>query len=89
MARKLCATAPSTFASARHNPERSAITVGGNNLVLAPVCDPPFVYYWQERAALTSTVRILKKFVKPGYMSKWLHHSGGTVLRELRILPDQ
>jgi trimethylamine--corrinoid protein Co-methyltransferase len=33
-ARKLCATAPSTFI--QPSPERS-VTVGGNNLVLAPV----------------------------------------------------
>ena len=52
--------------------------IGGRNLVLAPVYGPPFV-----RDAVGgrryATMADFNKFVKLGYMSKWLHHSGGTV----------
>ncbi|WP_415920707.1 trimethylamine methyltransferase family protein [Tateyamaria sp. SN6-1] len=77
LARKLCATAPSTFTQAARNPERS-VEIGGRNLVLAPVYGPPFVrdVHGGRRYA---TIEDFRNFVKLGYMSKWLHHSGGTV----------
>ncbi|MGC1505725.1 MAG: trimethylamine methyltransferase family protein [Sulfitobacter sp.] len=77
LARKLCATAPSQYTQHARNPERNVV-VGGKNLVLAPVYGPPFV-----RDAVGgrryATMADFNKFVKLGYMSKWLHHSGGTV----------
>ncbi|WP_281992165.1 trimethylamine methyltransferase family protein [Sulfitobacter geojensis] len=77
LARKLCATAPSQYTQHARNPARNVV-VGGNNLVLAPVYGPPFV-----RDAVGgrryATMDDFNKFVKLGYMSKWLHHSGGTV----------
>ena len=77
LARKLCATAPSSFTQHARNPERNVI-IGGNNLVLAPVYGPPFV---RDAAGgrRYATMGDFQKFVKLGYMSKWLHHSGGTV----------
>ena len=77
LARKLCATAPNKFMQHARNPERS-VTVGGNNLVLAPVYGPPFVRD-AEGGRRYATIADFEKFVKLGYMSKWLHHSGGTV----------
>ncbi|NNE54154.1 MAG: trimethylamine methyltransferase family protein [Sulfitobacter sp.] len=77
LARKLCATAPSSYTQHARNPERNVV-VGGNSLVLAPVYGPPFV-----RDAVGgrryATMEDFNKFVKLAYMSKWLHHSGGTV----------
>ena len=77
LARKLCATAPSEFTQHARNPEKSVV-IGGRNLVLAPVYGPPFV-----RDAMGgrryATMEDFNKFVKLAYMSKWLHHSGGTV----------
>ncbi|MGZ2257829.1 trimethylamine methyltransferase family protein [Roseobacter sp. A03A-229] len=77
MARKLCETAPSSYIQHARNPQRN-VEVGGKNLVLAPVYGPPFV-----RDAVGgrryATMEDFRKFVKLGYMSKWLHHSGGTV----------
>ena len=77
LARQLCSTAPSSYTQHARNPERSVV-VGGKNLVLAPVYGPPFV-----RDAIGgrryATMEDFRKFVKLGYMSKWLHHSGGTV----------
>ncbi|MEO9822440.1 MAG: trimethylamine methyltransferase family protein [Paracoccaceae bacterium] len=77
MARELCKTAPSQFTQHARNPERSVV-VGGKNLVLAPVYGPPFVHdvHGGRRYA---TLDDFQKFIKLGYMSKWLHHSGGTV----------
>lgn len=77
LARKLCATAPSSYTQHARNPERSVV-VGGKNLVLAPVYGPPFV---RDMAGgrRYATMEDFRKFVKLGYMSKWLHHSGGTV----------
>ena len=76
LARELCKTAPSSYVQHARNPERSVV-VGGRNLVLAPVYGPPFVR--DENGRRYATLEDFHKFVKLGYMSKWLHHSGGTV----------
>ncbi len=77
LARKLCATAPARFTQHARNPERN-VEIGGNGLVLAPVYGPPFV---RDNAGgrRYATIEDFRNFVKLGYMSKWLHHSGGTV----------
>ncbi|MFN3646643.1 MAG: trimethylamine methyltransferase family protein [Gemmobacter sp.] len=77
LARKLCATAPRSFTQHARNPERN-VDIGGRNLVLAPVYGPPFV---RDAAGgrRYATMADFNNFVKLGYMSRWLHHSGGTV----------
>ncbi|MDE9448988.1 trimethylamine methyltransferase family protein [Aliiroseovarius sp. Z3] len=77
LARELCKTAPSSFVQHARNPERN-VEIGGNNLVLAPVYGPPFV---RDAAGgrRYATMDDFRKFVKLAYMSKWMHHSGGTV----------
>lgn len=77
LARKLCETAPKTFTQYARNPDRN-VDIGGRNLVLAPVYGPPFV---RDAAGgrRYATLHDFQNFVKLGYMSKWLHHSGGTV----------
>ena len=77
LARKLCATAPSQFTQFARNPERN-VEIGGRGLVLAPVYGPPFVRD-REGGRRYATMADFSNFVKLGYMSKWLHHSGGTV----------
>ena len=77
LARKLCATAPSRFTQAARNPDR-AVEIGGKTLVLAPVYGPPF-YRDLEGGRRYATMADFETLVKLGYMSKWLHHSGGTV----------
>ena len=75
--RSLIKTAPSSFIQHARNPERS-VEIGGKSLVLAPVYGPPFV--WDSVGGRRyATMADFQKFVKLGYMSKWLHHSGGTV----------
>ncbi|SFD75474.1 trimethylamine---corrinoid protein Co-methyltransferase [Sulfitobacter brevis] len=77
LARELCKTAPSEYTQVARNPQRNVV-IGGRNLVLAPVYGPPFV---RDAAGgrRYATMGDFNKFVKLAYMSKWLHHSGGTV----------
>ena len=77
LARQLCATAPAQFTQVARNPERDVV-IGGRNLVLAPVYGPPFVRD-ASGGRRYATLEDFHAFVKLGYMSKWLHHSGGTV----------
>ena len=77
LARELIKTAPSEFTQHARNPEKSVV-IGGRNLVLAPVYGPPFVRDAQGGRRY-ATMDDFNKFVKLAYMSKWLHHSGGTV----------
>ena len=77
LARELCKTAPGRIVQHARNPERT-VEIGGRSLVLAPVYGPPFV---RDAAGgrRYATIADFRNFVKLGYMSKWLHHSGGTV----------
>jgi trimethylamine--corrinoid protein Co-methyltransferase len=77
LARQLCATAPSQYTQHARNPARNVV-IGGKSLVLAPVYGPPFVRDY-EHGRRYATMADFQKFVKLTYMSKWLHHSGGTV----------
>jgi trimethylamine--corrinoid protein Co-methyltransferase len=77
LARELIKTAPSEYTQHARNPERSVV-VGGRNLVCAPVYGPPFVRD-MDHGRRYATMEDFEKFVKLGYMSRWLHHSGGTV----------
>ena len=77
LARSLCATAPREYVQHARNPERN-VTIGGKGLVLAPVYGPPFVRD-MENGRRYATIEDFRNLVKLGYMSQWLHHSGGTV----------
>ncbi|MCO8146059.1 trimethylamine methyltransferase family protein [Rhodovulum tesquicola] len=77
LARQLCATAPARFTQHARNPERS-VEIGGRSLVLAPVYGPPFVRDL-DGGRRYATIEDFRRFVRLGQMSKWLHHSGGTV----------
>ena len=77
LARNLCKTAPGRFTQQARNPDR-AVEIGGKSLVLAPVYGPPFVRD-ASGGRRYATMEDFRNFVKLGYMSKWLHHSGGTV----------
>ncbi|WP_439650084.1 trimethylamine methyltransferase family protein [Gymnodinialimonas mytili] len=77
LARELIKTAPSKFTQIARNRARD-VEIGGNSLVLAPVYGPPFVHSLADGRRY-ATMADFEAFVKLGYMSKWLHHSGGTV----------
>lgn len=77
LARRLCSTAPSEFTQHARNPEKS-VQIGGRNLVLAPVYGPPFVRD-MDGGRRYATLDDFRNFVRLGTMSRYLHHSGGTV----------
>ncbi len=77
LARRLCETAPATITQHARNPERN-VEIGGRNLVLAPVYGPPFVRD-AEGGRRYAMMEDFRNFVKLAYVSKWVHHSGGTV----------
>ncbi len=77
LARELCKTAPAMFTQHARNPERN-VEIGGKNLVLAPVYGPPFVRD-ADGGRRYATIADFRNFVRLGQMSKWIHHSGGTV----------
>ncbi len=77
LARSLCARAPSSYVQKARNPARD-VTVGGKSLVLAPVYGPPF-FRDLEGGRRYATIGDFRNLVRLGYMSKWVHHSGGTL----------
>ncbi|MEM6618603.1 MAG: trimethylamine methyltransferase family protein [Pseudomonadota bacterium] len=83
LARRLISTAPQEYTQHARNDAKS-VRVGGNSLVFAPVYGPPFV---RDLAGgrRYATIADFQKMVKLIYMSKWVHHSGGTVLEPTDI----
>jgi trimethylamine--corrinoid protein Co-methyltransferase len=77
LARRLCEAAPARFTQIARNPARN-VEIGGNSLVLAPVYGPPF-FRDHDSGRRYATMEDFETLVKLGYMSEWLHHSGGTV----------
>ncbi len=77
LCRELIKTAPGEYIQHARNPDRN-VRVGGNTMVLAPVYGPPFVRD-MDGGRRYATIADFQNFVKLAYMSKWLHHSGGTV----------
>lgn len=77
LARSLCRTAPSSITQHARDPNKT-VEIGGRSLVMAPVYGPPFVRDAQGGRRY-ATMADFETFVKLGYMSKYLHHSGGTV----------
>ena len=77
LARSLAATAPRSFVQEARNPACN-VEIGGNKLVLAPVYGPPFVRDLNGGRRY-GTIEDFRNFVRLGYMSKTLHHSGGTL----------
>lgn len=70
-------TAPSIFTQHARNPEKSVV-IGGDNTVMVPAYGPPFVHDL-DKGRRYATLTDFENFVKLAYMSKSLHHSGGTV----------
>jgi len=71
------ATAPAEYTQHARNPARSVI-IGGKRTVLVPAYGSPFVRDL-DRGRRYGTIEDFRNFVKLGYMSPGLHHSGGTV----------
>ena len=82
-ARTLCATAPETFRMESRDPAAS-ITLGGDNVVFMPAYGPPFVTDL-DGGRRYATIEDFRNFVKLGYASPWLNHSGGTVCEPVDV----
>ena len=76
LARTLCATAPRRYTQIARNPARS-VEIGPGTMVLAPVYGPPFVR--DEGGRRYATIADFRDLVRLAHMSRWLHHSGGTL----------
>lgn len=70
-------SAPPVFTQHARNPEKSVV-IGGNNTVMAPAYGSPFVHDL-DKGRRYATIADFQNFVKLTYLSKSLHHSGGTV----------
>lgn len=79
----LCATAPAEFVQHARNPERS-VTIGGDNVVLAPTYGSPFVRS-VAGGRRYGTIEDFRNFVKLAYATPFLHHSGGTVCEPVDV----
>ncbi|MGH8203539.1 MAG: trimethylamine methyltransferase family protein, partial [Steroidobacteraceae bacterium] len=78
MCRKLIqATAPREFTQHARNPARS-VQIGGGNTVFAPAYGSPFIYNLDEGRRY-ARIEDFRNFVKLAWLSKSLHHSGGTI----------
>ena len=77
LARKLCLTAPKSFTQHARS-QTNNVEIGGKNLVCAPVYGPPFIRDL-ESGRRYAEISDFEKLVKLAYMSKWVHHSGGTL----------
>lgn len=69
--------APAIFTQHARNPAKSVV-IGGDNTVMVPAYGPPFVHDL-DKGRRYATIEDFQNFVKLAYMSKSLHHSGGTV----------
>jgi trimethylamine--corrinoid protein Co-methyltransferase len=77
LVRQLLKTAPAEFTQHARNPDHS-VRIGGNNVVMAPSYGSPFVMDL-DKGRRYGTLEDFQNFVKLGYSTPWLHHSGGTV----------
>ncbi|HBD22802.1 MAG TPA: trimethylamine methyltransferase [Oceanospirillaceae bacterium] len=75
--------APAEYTQHARNPERS-VQIGGNNTVFAPGYGCPFVRDL-DGGRRYATLEDFQNFVKLGYMSPYMHHSGGTVCEPVDV----
>ncbi len=70
-------SAPKEYIQHARNPARS-VRIGGDHTVLAPAYGSPFVRDLDEGRRY-ATIEDFRNFVKLGYLSPAIHHSGGTL----------
>ncbi len=71
------ASAPREFTQHARNPARS-VQIGGPHTVFAPAYGSPFIRNLDEGRRY-ARIEDFRNFVKLAYLSKSLHHSGGTI----------
>ena len=83
LVRSLLKTAPETYVQHARNPSRS-VTIGGNNVIFAPVYGPPFVHDLDEGRRY-GKIADFENLVRLAYVAPNIHHSGGTVCEPVDI----
>ena len=83
LVRSLIKTAPREYVQHARNPANS-VTIGGNNMVFAPVYGPPFIRNLDEGRRY-ATIEDFRNFAKLVYMLPSLHHAGGTLCEPVDI----
>jgi trimethylamine--corrinoid protein Co-methyltransferase len=76
--REMCAKAPATFELQARNPKRT-VTLGGDNMVTAPVYGPPFITDL-ERGRRGATIEDFNNFDKLAQSVEQIHCAGGTTV---------
>ena len=77
------ASAPAEYTQHARNPARSVV-IGGKRTVLVPAYGSPFVRNLDEGRRY-ATLEDFRNFVKLTYMSRGLHHSGGTICEPVDV----
>src|SRR5437879_12746345 len=75
---EMVAKAPETFELQARNPQRS-VTIGGDNMVNAPVYGPPFITDL-ERGRRGATIADFNNFDKMAQAVEQIHCAGGTTV---------
>jgi trimethylamine--corrinoid protein Co-methyltransferase len=70
--------APATFTQLARNPA-NRLTIGGRNIVFAPVYGPPFVG-GLDFGRRQATLEDFRNFARLTYLAEHLHHNGGTLV---------
>jgi trimethylamine---corrinoid protein Co-methyltransferase len=83
LVRALIKTAPREYVQHARNLDNN-VTIGGNNMVFAPVYGPPFIRNLDEGRRY-ATIEDFRNIVKLAYMLPSLHHSGGTVCEPVDV----
>ena len=83
LVRSLIKTAPREYVQHARNPANN-VTIGGNNMVFAPVYGPPFIRNLDEGRRY-ATIEDFRNFAKLVYMLPSLHHAGGTLCEPVDI----
>jgi trimethylamine---corrinoid protein Co-methyltransferase len=83
LVRSLIKTAPREYVQYARNPANN-VTIGGNNMVFAPVYGPPFIRNLDEGRRY-ATIEDFRNIVKLAYMLPSIHHSGGTVCEPVDV----
>ncbi|MCP4328249.1 MAG: trimethylamine methyltransferase family protein [Alphaproteobacteria bacterium] len=76
-------TTPSTFTQHARNPARS-VSYGADTVVFSPAYGSPFVRDL-DKGRRYGTLEDFENFIKLAYMSRWLHHSGGTICEPVDV----
>ncbi|MBA2718445.1 MAG: trimethylamine methyltransferase family protein [Chloroflexi bacterium] len=83
----ITASAPRTFTQRARNPKRNVV-IGDPYMVLVPSYGSPFIHNLDDGRRY-ATIEDFRNFVKLTYMSRTLHHGGGTLCEPVDLPVSQ